>query len=296
MTNDTMESVEVSRPRHGQPRATPERHHPPQAMPAPPRPAMPAAQAGAVRINGHVIGAGAIAEESASHGDAPDPITAATHALAIRELLRQRAAALGLIGDDGALDDDTLDAMLDRELTLPQPTPDDCRRYYDAHPARFRRNDIVYASHILFAVTDRVPLAPLRRRAEETLAQVLAAPDAFEGLARELSNCPSAGVGGSLGQLLRGDSVPEFEHALFDTRETGILRRLVNTRFGFHIVRIDRRVDGDPMPFDTVLPDIVRFLETSVRQQATRQYIHILASQARMEGVALGQASGPLVQ
>ncbi|OZI64521.1 peptidylprolyl isomerase [Bordetella genomosp. 11] len=261
-----------------------------------PQEAAPTPPAGPVRVNGHLIEAGAIAEESASHGEARDPIAAAARALAIRELLRQRAAALGLIGGDGLLGDEALDAMLDRELTLPRSTPDDCRRYYDAHPARFRRNDIVYASHILLAVTDRAPLALLRRKAEETLAQAVAAPAAFGDLARERSNCPSAAVGGSLGQLLRGDSVPEFERALFDTRETGILPRLVNTRFGFHIVRIERRVDGEPIPFDTVQPDIARFLEARARHQATRQYIQILASQARVEGIALGGANGPLVQ
>lgn len=250
----------------------------------------------AARVNHVVIDATSIAEESQHHADSADPLLAARRALVIRELLRQRTVELALIGDGDQLDDTALDVMLEREVNVPEPTTDDCERYYRSHAARFRRNDIVYASHILLAVTANAPLAMIRRKAEETLQQVLAAPQRFEEVAREVSNCPSAGVGGSLGQLLRGDSVPEFEAALFDTPDTGILPRLINTRFGFHIVRIERRVAGEQMPFEAVEADIARFLAERVRHKAMQQYVSILASQAKIEGVELGEANGPLVQ
>lgn len=250
-----------------------------------------------VSVNGVEIGAAEIADERAHHADADDPLDAARRALVVRELLRQRAVALGLAAEGAPLGDDALDALLARELTpLPEPTRDACERYYLNHAARFRRRDIVYASHILFAVTDATPLAPLRREAEATLARVLAEPQTFEARASELSNCPSAQVGGSLGQLLRGDSVPEFDAAVFDTTDSGVLPRLVNTRFGFHIVRIERRVPGDPVPFDAVAAEIAAFLAERVRHKAIQQYVTILASGARIEGVALGDANGPLVQ
>ncbi|WP_431820499.1 peptidylprolyl isomerase [Burkholderia sp. F1] len=248
-------------------------------------------------VNGIAIGDAAIEAERAHHGDAPDPLDAARRALVVRELLRQRAVALGLAADGAPLDDATLDALLECELThVPQPDRADRERYYAQHPARFRRNDIVYASHILFAVTDRVPLAPLRGRAEAALAGVLAAPETFEAVARASSNCPSATVGGSLGQLLRGDSAPEFEAALFDSDALGVLPRLVNTRYGFHIVRVERRVAGEAVPFDEVDTRIASFLAERVRRNAMRQYVAILAGGARVEGIALDGANGPLVQ
>jgi hypothetical protein len=151
-------------------------------------------------INGVAFDAAAIAAEAEHHGDARDPLDAARHALAVRELLRQRAVALALIDASAPLDDAAVDALLERELThVPQPDRADCERYYSRHAARFRRGDIVYASHVLFAVTERVPLAPLRERAQAALADVLAAPDTFEAVARASSNCPSAQVGGNLG-------------------------------------------------------------------------------------------------
>ncbi|MCA8150719.1 peptidylprolyl isomerase [Burkholderia contaminans] len=251
----------------------------------------------ALRINGIAIDGAAVAAEAAHHGDSPDPFDAARRALAVRELLRQRAVSLALLDEGAPLDDAAVDALLARELThVPEPDRADCERYYAQHPTRFRRNDIVYASHVLFAVTDRVPLAPLRQRAEAALADVVAAPDTFEALARASSNCPSAEVGGSLGQLLRGDTVPEFEAALFDTDGIGVLPKLVNTRFGFHIVRIERRVPGDAVPFDEAAAQIAAYLSARVRERAMRQYVAVLAGGARVEGVAFDGANGLLVQ
>lgn len=253
--------------------------------------------AGCVRINGIELDAVTITSESAYHAHASDPLDAARRALAVRELLRQRAVTLGLIGEGALIDDDTIDALLLCELThIPDADREACERYYAHHAARFRRNEIVYASHILFAVTNGVPLVPLRGRAEAALASMLAAPETFEAVAREMSNCPSAGVGGSLGELMRGDTVPEFESAVFDTQDIGVLRRLVNTRFGFHIVRVERRVEGDTIPFAEVASSIAAFLSERVRRNAIRQYLSILAGSARLDGVELGGVNSPLVQ
>jgi peptidyl-prolyl cis-trans isomerase C len=248
------------------------------------------------RVNDVEIGLAAIEAERGNHADDPDPALAARRALVVHELLRQRAAALGLIEPHAELDDATLDTLLERELRVPEPTPADCERYYAQHASRFVRNELVYASHILFAVTDRVPLALLRQKAEETLRELLQTPDTFEALARQFSNCPSAGVGGSLGQLSRGDTVPEFEAALFDCTDTGILPRLVRTRFGFHLVRIDKRVPGNPVPYTEAASDIARFLSERVRHKAIQQYVSILASGATLENAPLEAATSPLVQ
>jgi peptidyl-prolyl cis-trans isomerase C len=57
----------------------------------------------------------------------------------------------------------------------------------------------------------------------------LAEPDKFAAVARELSNCPSGQQGGNLGQIARGDTVPEFEQAIFRLGANAILRHLVKT-------------------------------------------------------------------
>jgi peptidyl-prolyl cis-trans isomerase C len=246
-------------------------------------------------VNGVSIADERIAEEVAQHADAASPEEAACRALVVRELMRQRAVALQLAPDDGGLSDEAVDALLENEVSTPEADSDACRRYYETHREQFRQGDLVAASHILFAISAGTPLAMLREKAETTLAAVIEDPTQFETLAKEVSNCPSGQVGGSLGQLQRGDAVPEFEAALFADAGTGIRRQLVNTRFGFHILRVDQRVAGKLLPFEIVQPRIARFLAERVRHKAIQQYLTLLASQARIEGVSFETVNSPLL-
>lgn len=216
----------------------------------------------------------------------------------VRELLRQRAVKLGLLEPDAAEHAVTagIEALLEREVAIPSPTEEECRRYYDVHPEAFRSGDLVFVRHILFQIAPGSPVNLVRAKAEQTLARVAAVPDEFEACARTLSNCPSGERGGNLGQIGRGDTVPEFEQALFADAWIGILPRLVKTRYGFHIVAIDRRVEGRLLPFDAVRQRIAEILTERVQEVAMKQYVRLLAGQADVRGVALDAALTPLVQ
>jgi peptidyl-prolyl cis-trans isomerase C len=200
----------------------------------------------------------------------------------IRERLLERARALGLQADS---EEQLLDALLDREVQVAPPSDDDCRRFHAQRPELFRSGDLIEADHILFAVTDAVPPAPLRQRAQQVLDAALAEPERFASLAAEYSNCPSAQVGGNLGQLSRIDVVPEFWQALARFEGTGIVPRLVESRFGLHIVRVARRVEGRTLPFEAVRPQIEARLREHMLRQALRDYAHGLLHEA---------AEGPL--
>lgn len=216
----------------------------------------------------------------------------------VRELLRQRAVALNLIAPDAAGDavPAGIERLLDREIRTPSATEAECRRYYDAHPEKFSSGDLVFARHILFQVIPGSQMTLIREQAEQTLQQVLAAPDEFEACAVTLSNCPSGLQGGNLGQIGRGDTVPEFEQALFGDAWIGILPRLVMTRYGFHVIAVDRRVPGQRLPFEIVRDRIAAHLADQVQQVALRQYVQLLAGQAEIVGVDLAAAPTPLVQ
>lgn len=218
---------------------------------------------------------------------------------AARELLRQRAVAAGLL-PGGAEDtedvDRAIEELLAREIDTPEPTEVEAQRYYDTHPSEFRSNDLVHARHILFQVTPAVNVPEIRARAEETLNTLLREPDRFAELAQELSNCPSGAQGGNLGQLGRGDTVPEFEKAVFKPGAKGVQRDLIKTRFGFHIVAIDQYIAGEKLPFELVRSRIAERLRANVEEQAVRQYISVLAGSAVLEGVDLGAVPTPLVQ
>jgi peptidyl-prolyl cis-trans isomerase C len=218
---------------------------------------------------------------------------------AARELLRQRAVEAGFL-DDEVIDESEIgqavEALLAREVVTPAPQEAECRRYYEGHPREFVSGDLVHARHILFQVTPSVPVPEIRARAEQTLNTLLSEPERFEALARELSNCPSGQQGGNLGQISRGDTVPEFEKALFKFGASGILRDIVKTRHGFHIVAVDQSIPGKPLPFEIVREQIAERLRTHVEEKAMRQYVSVLAARAEITGVDLDAASSPLVQ
>jgi peptidyl-prolyl cis-trans isomerase C len=218
---------------------------------------------------------------------------------AVRELLRQRAVALGFLAPE-VIDDDEIGAAIERllsaEVVVPSPTEAECQRYYDTHLKEFWSGDLVHARHILFQVTPSTSVPEIRGRAERALSELLAEPDKFAAVARELSNCPSGQQGGNLGQIARGDTVPEFEQAIFRLGANGILRHLVKTRHGFHIVAVDRSIPGERLSFEAVRERISERLKAGVEERALRQYVSILAGQAEIVGVELAGADTPLVQ
>jgi peptidyl-prolyl cis-trans isomerase C len=218
---------------------------------------------------------------------------------AVRELLRQRTVARGFLAADADGDDETgraIERLLAEEVQVPIPTEAECRRHYEAHCKEFRSGDLVHARHILFQVAPGIDVARLRARAEQTLAELLREPERFGAVARELSNCPSGQQGGNLGQIGRGDTVPEFERALFRPSPPGIVREVVRTRYGFHLVAIDKRIPGETVPFDAVKKQVAERLKASVEARALWQYVSILAGQAEIVGVDLEAAPTPLVQ
>lgn len=218
---------------------------------------------------------------------------------AARELLRQRAIAVGLLDAataEEAVIEEAIEELLAREVVTPAPTDEECRRYYEGHPQEFQSSDLVHARHILFQVTPSVAVSEIRKRAEQTLNELLREPGRFAAVAAQMSNCPSGQFGGNLGQIGRGDTVPEFEKALFRLGPAGLLRELVKTRFGFHIVAVDRRIAGRKLSFEMVKERIADRLRAAVQEKALRQYISALAGQARIQGADLSAAQTPLVQ
>lgn len=247
----------------------------------------------AVIVNGVELSDADMEQELPQHADAANPMQRAMTALVLRRILLDEARRLGL---PDASEEAAIDALLAAEVNVPTPDEASCRRHYQQHPQRFTVGELVEVDHILFQVTPRVPLEALRELAQQTLAELLAEPARFAELARSLSNCPSGEVGGNLGQLSRGETVPEFERVVFAMNPGEILPRLLETRFGLHIVRVARRLDGRLLPFEQVEAQIADALQSASRDAAWRQYLQLLVGRARIEGVTLEGADTPLVQ
>jgi peptidyl-prolyl cis-trans isomerase C len=240
----------------------------------------------------------AIEREAQRYAEAPDPEAAARRSLAVRALLLQRARELGLADEHQGPDaeDAIIGQVLDAEVRTPTPAEAECRRYFNLHPDQFISGELVAARHILFAVAPGTPVAALRAHAEAMATKLMADPTQFAARAAEFSNCSSGAQGGNLGQFGRGQMVPEFDKAVFGTTATGVLPGLVQTRYGFHIVLVDRRMPGRKLDFELVREHIAAYLSSRVQERALMQYIRVLAGRADIDGVDLDAADSPLLQ
>ena len=249
-----------------------------------------------ISVNGIEITDKDVAQELPYHKSASNPTQAAAEALVVRQVLLDASRQAGLLPANTTEVDAAIERLLAQEVKAPTPTEAECRRYYAQHPERFRSGDLVEASHILFQITDTTPLDALRAKAQEVLRQILENSACFTQCARDFSNCPSGEIGGNLGQLNRGQSVPEFERAVFALPAETTAQYLVETRFGLHIVRVDRKVEGEQLPFELVRDSIAHFLADYAESKATRQYLELLVGQADIEGIELHGAASVLVQ
>lgn len=261
-----------------------------------------------VTVNGVAIGEDAIRAEAQNHpSDTPGgALMAAARALAVRELLVQEARASGIAAEAETLgaglretDEDALiRALLAGAISTPTAGEAECRRYYRNNPGKFRSETIYEARHILFAARPEEADArrDARAGAERAIAVLAAHPERFAELALMHSACPSRHQGGSLGQLTRGSTVPEFEAMLSTLADGQLSPAPAETRFGCHVIRLDRTIPGATLPFEQVAGRIAAGLRAASWRRAAAQYIGILAGRARIEGIDLAGSDGPLVR
>lgn len=261
-----------------------------------------------VIVGGREIGATLIAAEVQNH-PAPDPgqaWEAAARALVLRQLLLDEADRLeimsvGMLDAEGRKltdDDARIEALLEQEVQCPHADEAVTRRFYAQHSNRFASPTLVEAEHILFAASpdDSLAYGLATGDARTAIRTLEAQPGQFAELALKHSACPSKEQGGNLGQIGPGQTVKEFEDVLFGLGEGMLRAEPVKTRFGVHVIRAGRRVEGQQLPFELVQEKIVQYLEEASWRRAVKQYLSILASRTDIEGIKMNTTDGPLVQ
>src|SRR3989442_7939338 len=141
---------------------------------------------------------------------------------------------------------------------------DDVAEYYALHKEdKFTEAEQVRARHILIKVAADAGAdakAAARKKAEELLAKVKAGAD-FAALAKESSeDAGSAADGGDLGLFPRGRMTPAFEEAAFALQGGG-LSDVVETPFGFHVIKVEEHRPGGAKPLETVHDEIADTLK-----------------------------------
>lgn len=255
-----------------------------------------------IKVNGMPIAREAIAQELQYHPAASrrEAVFLASQALVIRELLQQRAAELGLQvrAAGGESEEEALTrTLIELEVPLPRADEDTCRRYYERNLARFASAPLLAARHILLGcpADDAEERSRTREHAEALVAQLRDNIERFAELALAHSDCPSKEQGGALGQISQGQTVPEFERQLLRL-PLGLAAHPLESRYGFHVVQVDLRVEGQQLPFEAVVGAIRAELDQRVWQVAVSQYLKNLVGQADIQGIVLEGADSPLLQ
>ncbi len=149
-------------------------------------------------------------------------------------------------------------------------TEKDAKAYYDSHPKAFTvdadAKGSLRASHILIAVKEKADAktkAAAKAKAEKLLKLLKKDAKLFEELAEKESECPSGKRNkGSLGAFQKGQMVPEFEQAVVNLK-TGEISGIVETKFGYHIIRRDALQKAKKKTFAEVKDK----LEPALKQQ-----------------------------
>ena len=161
----------------------------------------------------------------------------------LEEVLLARAVEAAEPPVPGANPAEKRRAFLARSAGLETLQDSDLRREYDAHPERYKRPALVRASQLLFR----------DRESAEAAVKRLDLGAAWLDVSRESSVAPNAASGGSLGLLSRTDLPREFEKAVWNL-PAGKRSPVVATPHGFHVFRMDERLDARDVAFEEALP------------------------------------------
>ena len=171
-------------------------------------------------------------------------------------------------------------------------TPQELQAYYNQHLDDYRVPEQVKVSHILIKTPlagadgkiDSKGVEEARKKAQDILNQLKAGAK-FEDLAKKYSEDPGSGKqGGSLGWMGRGRTVPEFEKTAFSLPK-GQLSGLVQSSYGYHIIRIDDKQQAHVKPLAEVKDQIEPVLKQQKAQRAGENEANSLLNQARSDGL-----------
>jgi peptidyl-prolyl cis-trans isomerase C len=164
-------------------------------------------------------------------------------------------------------------------------TEEDAREYYFENQQRFEIPEQVKASHILIKpdtsdpnVEPALAEAAAKAKAEDLLKQIKDGAD-FAELAKANSGCPSSARGGDLGFFSRGRMAPAFEEAAFAS-EVGQVSDIVETKFGYHIIKVTDRKEAGTKTFEQVKDDLMAMLTAKKQSGLAKQYIESLKAEA----------------
>jgi len=150
---------------------------------------------------------------------------------------------------------DLIDRQVRRKITI---SDEDVERYYNLNAKNYRANERAHIRHILLSLAENAPperVASVAAKGRE-LHQRIAAGEDFAALAREHSQGAGHAEGGDIGWVNRGTLVAGIEEMAFQKLSVGQVSEVFRTSMGIHIVKLEGRDAGKPVPLSSVAPRI----------------------------------------
>lgn len=154
-------------------------------------------------------------------------------------------------------------------------------KYYNDNSEYFVNEETIRASHILIKTSEGADEAEMKSALEriEALHVRAVSGEDFAELAAEYSDCPSSEQGGDLGDFGHGMMVPPFDRAAF-ALEVGEISNVVQTQYGFHIIKLTGRNSGEDIPYDSVKQQIIDYLTGLELEGLVTEYVDGLRESA----------------
>lgn len=201
------------------------------------------------------------------------------------QMLTQRNLTLEQVKSDARQDMAIAKLIEDEIASKVAVKPEQVTDFYAKNPDQFKQGESVRASHILISVpkgADAATKAQARDKAEQVLKEVKGGGD-FAALAKQHSADPgSAANGGDLGFFQQGQMVGPFNDAAFSLAP-GAISDLVETDFGFHIIKVAEKKEGRTIPLEEVRPQVEQYLERLNRQEQTETFVNGLKAKGKIE-------------
>lgn len=178
-----------------------------------------------------------------------------------------------------------VDEYLEKKGVLnPNIPEDELRTYYEKNKNNFKRNETIRARHILIMVKeDASPEEKEQARltAEGIRKEIMEGRD-FAEMAKKHSQDGRAETGGDLGYISKGYMPSEFDTAAF-ALEKETLSDVVETKHGFHIIKVEDRKPGDITPYEDIKDFIKKYLQERHSQKNMSSLIEELREKAEIE-------------
>ena len=250
-----------------------------------------------ISVDGVVIEESALANELQYHQNPNFELVVqqAGQALVIKQLLIAYAIKQGLVVNDNN-EEEILQKLMSEEVNYDDPSDEDCLRYFQNNQSKFTTASLMEVDHILLAAAkDDLPTREAaKKQATDIINQLKAEPFIFSDLANQFSACPSKKTGGSLGQISKGQTVPEFERQL-EKMPQGLASKPIESRYGFHVVNITRRIDGKELEYSMVEDKVRGYLNHRASYLAIQAFIQSLVAKADIQGIEIRFAEENIV-